>query len=106
MRASIITEVRPMIPSSRIPTHPGEVLRDQYLDPLGMTQVALAEHLSIPLQRVNGIVRGKRAVTPETAWLFALAFDTSPEFWLNLQGAHDLASCKPRRRIKPVRRVG
>ncbi len=95
-----------MIPSSRIPSHPGEVLREEFIEPLGLTQVELAEHLRIPLQRINGIVRGKRAVTPETAWLLALALDTTPEFWLNLQAAHDLASSKPRRQIKPVRKVG
>ena len=95
-----------MIPSSRRPTHPGEVLRAEYLEPLGMTQVELADHLGIPLQRVNGIVRGKRAVTPETAWLLALAFGTTPEFWLNLQSAHDLATSRPRRKIKPVQGVG
>lgn len=95
-----------MIPSARTPTHPGEVLREEFLAPLGVTQVALADHLGVPLQRINGIVRGRRAVTPATAWLLAGAFDTTPEFWLNLQAAHDLVSSKPRRRIKPVRRVG
>jgi addiction module HigA family antidote len=60
-----------MQPSNRVPTHPGEVLREEFLAPLGQTQVALAEHLGIPLQRVNEIVRGKRGVTPETAWVLA-----------------------------------
>ena len=95
-----------MIPNNRTPTHPGEILREEFLQPLELTQVELAEHLQIPLQRVNGIVRGKRAVTPETAWLLAQAFSTTPEFWLNLQAAYDLASAKPDRRIKPLRRVG
>jgi addiction module HigA family antidote len=95
-----------MIPSNRTPTHPGEVLREEFLDALELTQVELAAHLQIPLQRVNGIVRGKRAVTPETAWLLSQAFGTTPEFWLNLQAAHDLAACKPSRKIRPVRKVG
>ena len=95
-----------MIPNTRTPTHPGEVLREEFIEPLGLTQVELADHLRIPIQRINGIVRGKRAVSPETAWLLALALGTTPEFWLNLQAAYDLASTRPRRKIKPVRRVG
>lgn len=95
-----------MIPRNRTPTHPGEILREEFLEPFELTQVELAEHLEIPLQRLNGIVRGKRAVTPETAWLLAQAFSTSPEFWLNLQAAYDLAAAKPDRKIRPVRKVG
>lgn len=95
-----------MKPTNRTPTHPGEILRDEFLVPLGLTQVEFAAHLEIPLQRVNGIVRGKRGVTPETAWLLSQALGTTPEFWLNLQAAHDLAACKPSRKIRPVRKVG
>ena len=95
-----------MIPSNRTPTHPGEILREDFLQPLELTQVELAEHLQIPLQRVNGIVRGRRAVTPETAWLLAQAFSTTPEFWLDLQAAYGLAPAKPDCRIKPLRKVG
>jgi addiction module HigA family antidote len=68
-----------------------------------LTQVAFAEHIGVPVQRVNEIVRGKRGVTPETAWLLAQALDTTPEFWLNLQAAHDLARARPRRRIRRVK---
>ena len=60
-----------MLPKNRIPTHPGEVLSEEFLVPLGMTQVALAGHLGVPVQRINELVRGKRGVTPETAWLLA-----------------------------------
>ncbi|MFG0319532.1 MAG: HigA family addiction module antitoxin [Planctomycetota bacterium JB042] len=95
-----------MIPRHRTPTHPGEILLEEFLEPLGMTQLALAEHLGVPLQRINGIVRGRRAVSPETAWLLAGAFGTTPEFWLSLQAAHDLVKSRPRRRVKPIRRVG
>ncbi len=95
----------PMIPERRIPTHPGEVLLAEFLAPLGLTQVAFAEHLGVPVQRVNEIVRGKRGVTPETAWLFAQAFGTTPDFWMNLQAAHDLAKSRPRRAIKRLRRT-
>lgn len=80
-----------MLPTNRIPTHPGEMLVEEFLNPLGLTQVKFAQHLGIPIQRVNEIVTGKRGVTPETALLFAGALRTSPEFWINLQSAHDLA---------------
>ncbi|MDG4773375.1 HigA family addiction module antitoxin [Solwaraspora sp. WMMD792] len=88
-----------MLPKNRIPTHPGEVLREEFLGPLDVTQVALAEHIGVSVQRVNEIVRGKRGVTPETAWLLAGAFGTTPEFWINLQAAHDLARTRPLRAV-------
>jgi len=74
-----------MIPENRTPTHPGVILLEEFLIPLGITQVELAEHLGIPNQRVNEIVNGKRGITPVTAWLLSEAFETTPEFWLNLQ---------------------
>jgi antitoxin HigA-1 len=89
----------------RIPTHPGEVLRIEFLNALGMTQVEFSAHLGIPIQRVNEIIKGKRGVTPETAWLFSQALGTSPEFWLNLQAAHDLAKTHPRTRIARVAKL-
>lgn len=95
-----------MQPKKRVPTHPGEVLLEEFLDPLGVTQVELAEHIGVPVQRVNEIVRGRRGVSPETAWLFAEAFGTTPEFWVNLQTSYDLASSKPSRKIKRLRRTG
>jgi len=73
--------------------------------PLGQTQVALAAHLGIPVQRINELVRGKRGVTPETAWLLAQAFGTTPEFWLNLQASHDLAMSRPARRVQRLRKA-
>jgi len=91
-----------MIPENRIPTHPGEVLLEEFLVPLGITQVSLAEHLEIPVQRINEIVRGKRGITSETAWLFSQAFGTTPEFWVGLQVNYDLARSRPKR---PVRRL-
>lgn len=94
-----------MQPSNRVPTHPGEILREEFLVPLGQSQVALAEHLGVPLQRVNEIVRGKRGVTPETAWLLAQAFGTTPQFWLNLQTAYDLAVQRPPRKVQRLRRA-
>lgn len=95
-----------MLPANRIPTHPGEILQERLLDPLGLTQVALAQHLGIPVQRVNEIVRGKRGVTPEIAWLLAQTFDTSPEFWISLQANHDLAMNRPSKAIPSLRKAG
>jgi addiction module HigA family antidote len=94
-----------MLPENRIPSHPGEILLEQFLDPLGLTQVALSEHLGIPVQRINEVVRGKRGVTPETAWLLAQALDTTPEFWINLQTNYDLAVNRPRKAIAPLRKA-
>ncbi len=94
-----------MQPENRVPTHPGEILREEFLVPLGQTQVALAAHLRVPLQRINELVRGKRGVTPETAWLLAQALNTTPEFWLNLQAAHDLALNRPGRKVPKLRRA-
>lgn len=91
-----------MLPRKRIPTHPGEILSEEFLKPLELTQVALAEHLHIPIQRVNELVRGKRGVTPETAWLLAGALGTTPEFWINLQANHDLAKARPSRRVRQL----
>jgi addiction module HigA family antidote len=67
--------------------------------------VALAAHLGVPVQRINELVRGKRGVTPDTAWLLAQAFGTTPEFWLNLQAAYDLAVSRPARRVQRLRKA-
>jgi len=91
-----------MIPKNRIPTHPGEILVEEFLKPMGVTQVAFAKHLGVPTQRINEIARGKRGITPETAWLFGQALATSPEFWLNLQNLHDLAATRPTRGVSPL----
>jgi addiction module HigA family antidote len=91
-----------MLPENRIPTHPGEILLEEYLKPLGLSQVAFAQHVGVPLQRINEIVRGKRGVTPDTAWRFAQALGTTPEFWMSLQSNHDLARARPAR---PVQRI-
>jgi addiction module HigA family antidote len=91
-----------MIPENRIPTHPGVVLSQEFLVPLGISQVAFAAHLGVPVQRINELIRGKRGVTPETAWLLAAALNTTPEFWINLQTAYDLARSRP---AEPVRRL-
>ncbi len=95
-----------MLPKQRIPTHPGEILREEFLVPLGITQVAFAAHLGIPLQRVNEIIRGKRGVTASTAWLLAGALGTTPQFWTNLQSQYDLAADRPARVVRRLPKTG
>ena len=91
-----------MIPSHRIATHPGVILLKEFLEPLGLSQKAVASHIGIPVQRINEIVRGKRGISPDTAWLFSETFKTSPEFWLNLQTTHDLSIHKPKHHVQPM----
>ena len=72
------------------PVHPGEVLLEEFLVPLGLTQYRLAKSLSVPARRVNEIVHGARSVTADTALRLARFFGNSERFWLNLQTAYDL----------------
>ncbi len=74
-----------MIPKNRRPTSPGEVLREEFLGPMKMTQGDLAERMGVPIQRINLLINKQRAVTAETAILLAKALGTAPEFWMNLQ---------------------
>jgi addiction module HigA family antidote len=78
------------LPKNGPPVTPGEILLKEFLVPLGMSQSELANRLGIPFQRVNQIVKGKRAVTPDTALRLARLFGTTPDLWLNLQMAVDL----------------
>ena len=94
-----------MLPTDRIPTHPGEILHEEFLKPLGVTQVAFAKHVGVPVQRINELVRGKRGITPDTAWLLSQALNTTPEFWINLQTAYDLALNKPKRHVRKLSKV-
>jgi addiction module HigA family antidote len=95
-----------MIPKNRIPTHPGEVLQEEFLDPLEIPQTRFAEHIGVPVQRINELVNGKRGITPDTAWLLARALRTTPEFWMNLQTAYDLARARDERPdVKPFKRA-
>ena len=82
----------------RVRTHPGEVLREQFLSPLGMSAHQLAEAIDVPGDRISEIVRENRSVTADTALRLAKHFDTTPEFWLNLQMAHDLSKANRRRK--------
>jgi addiction module HigA family antidote len=74
----------------REPTLPGEILREEFLKPLGLTQRQLADHLGCEVKVINRIVNGRTGVTPEMALKLGAAFRTSPEFWLNAQKAVDL----------------
>lgn len=78
------------IPTHRAPAHPGEILLEDFLKPMGLTQRALAEAIHVPFQRVNEIVNGRRGVTPSTALRLARFFGTSPGFWMNAQLCWDL----------------
>jgi antitoxin HigA-1 len=73
-----------------IPTHPGLILKEEFLTPLSITQTQLAKNLKMPHQRINEIINGKRGVSPSTAIRLAKYFNTSIEFWLNLQIHYDL----------------
>ena len=83
-----------MIPRHRPPTHPGEMLLEEFLGPLGLTQVAAADKMGISVNRLNELIRGKRGVTADTALRLAKLLKTSPEFWMNLQAAWDLYYAK------------
>ena len=79
------------MPRKRLPpVHPGEVLLEEFLGPLGLTQYRLAKDVSVPARRINEIVHGNRAVSADTALRLARYFGTSDRFWLNLQAAYDL----------------
>ena len=91
------------------PIHPGETLREDFLKPLGMSANRLAMELIVPVTRVNDIVRGKRAITADTALRLARYFGTTPQFWMNLQANYDLERAEDARgpeiagRIRPHR---
>ena len=91
-----------MAPKKLAPVHPGEVLAEDFLKPLSLTQTRLAEHIGVTVQRVNEIVNGRRGISAETAWLLAQAFGTSPRFWLNIQSQYDLATRRPKRRVRKL----
>ena len=87
------------------PVHPGEILLEDFLRPLGLTQYRVAKSLSVPPRRINEIVLGKRAVTADTALRLARFFGTSDRFWLNLQTAYDLDVERDRLRGRLAREV-
>jgi addiction module HigA family antidote len=72
------------------PTHPGEILMEEFLEPMGISQYRLAKDISVPPRRINEIVHGKRSITADTALRLGRFFGMSPQFWLNLQTRYDL----------------
>jgi addiction module HigA family antidote len=94
------------VPTNRIPTHPGEMLLEEFLTPMGISQKDLADNIEVPYQRINEIVNGRRGITPSTALRLAKFFDMSADFWMNLQLRWDLyfaqrAENKVLERIQP-----
>ena len=73
------------VPTSRPPTHPGEMLLEEFLNPMKLTQRELADAIYVPYQRINDIVNGRRGITPSTALRLAKFFGMLPDFWMNLQ---------------------
>ena len=98
------------IPTHRLPTHPGEVLLEEFLNPMNLTQRELAEGIRVPYQRVNEIVNGKRGITPSTALRLAKYFGNSEGFWMDLQLRRDLyrardSEANELKKIQPVHMV-
>ena len=79
-----------MMLGNRPPTHPGEMLLEEFLKPLGMTQAEAARQMAVPLNRLNELIRGKRGITADTALRLAKVLKTDPEIWMNLQNQWDL----------------
>lgn len=96
------------IPKNRRSTHPGEMLKEEFLIPMGITQQALADAIKVSFQRVNQIIAGKRGLTPSTALRLAKFFGMSPGFWLNLQMVYDLQAAERRESdvLRSIRHVG
>jgi len=96
------------VPTHREPTHPGEMLLEEFLIPMGITQRELADAIHVPYQRINEIINKKRGVTPSTALRLAKYFGMSEEFWINLQMRWDLykakqTEAKDLKTIRPMR---
>ena len=79
-----------MLPENRIPTHPGEILLEEFIKPMNLTQRDLADAIHVPYQRINELVNRRRGITPSTALRLSKFFGVSPAFWMNLQLRWDL----------------
>ena len=88
-----------MLPENRESTHPGEILREDYLVPLGRSAEDLARHLGVPFAKLEAVLGATRPVDADLAWRLSMALGTSPEFWLSLQSAYDLTHHRPQRRL-------
>jgi addiction module HigA family antidote len=92
-----------MLPKKRTPTHPGQMLLKEFLEPMEITQKEFADHLGWTYARLNEIINGHRGVTAESALALADAFEMEPQFWLNLQQSWDLwHAMKAHKNIRPV----
>ncbi len=91
-----------MIEDKLQPVHPGEVLLEEFLKPMNLSQNRLSLAIGVHARRINEIVLGKRRITADTALRLARYFGTSPQFWLNLQNQYDLATKRPKRRIRKL----
>ncbi len=87
------------------PVHPGEVLREEFMEPLGLSMNRLALDLRVPVTRIAEIVHERRAITTDTALRLGRLFGTTPEFWLNLQTRHDLETTRDKEQAKIEREV-
>ncbi len=87
------------------PVHPGEILREEFMEPLGLSMNRLALDLRVPVTRIAEIVHERRAITTDTALRLGRLFGTSPEFWLNLQTRHDLETTRDKEQTKVEREV-
>jgi len=95
-----------MLPKNRPPTHPGEMLLKEFLEPLGITQTELARHLGWPYARLNEIINGRRGITAASALAVGEALGTGPEFWLNLQRDWDLwHSQRQHKTVPPLKKA-
>jgi antitoxin HigA-1 len=95
------------MPATKLPPpHPGEILLEEYLKPLGLSQNKLGRDLGIPAQRVNAIVRPRRAITVDTALRLARHFKTTPQFWLNLQNHYDLEMAQETHLTDRIKKAG
>jgi len=83
--------------------HPGEMLREEFMVPLGLTAYRLAKHLKLPAPRVNDIVREKRGISADTALRLARYFGNSPEYWMNMQARYDLLLAQADKAITKIR---
>ena len=97
-----------LVPAHRAPTHPGEMLMEEFLVPMGLTQREVADAIHVPYQRLNEVINGKRGLTPSTALRLGKFFGTTPGFWMNLQLRWDLYHAQRReaRVLKNIRRHG
>ena len=96
------------IPTHRIPTHPGEMLLEEFLKPMGITQRELSNSINVPYQRINEVINQKRGITPSTALRLAKYFGVSEDFWLNIQLRLDLFKARQKencelKRIRPYK---